>query len=114
MAADGHGSELDVVEEYEAAYLRLHAASAHALAEQERLEGTLTELDAADEDVDGPQGAYRGHRRSRLVEEAVPSGVLDEITEKLDELAAGLRHAQHAVGRAASPLSAEAVRDEGR
>ncbi|MFJ9574654.1 hypothetical protein [Streptomyces bacillaris] len=114
MAADGHGSELEVVEEYEAAYLRLHTASVHALAERERLEGTLTELDAADEDVDGPPGAYRGHRRSRLVEEAVPSGVLDEITEGLDELAAGLRHAQHTVGRVAGSLTAEEVRHEGR
>lgn len=107
LAADGHGAELEVVEEYEAAYLRLHAASVRALAEQEHLESTLTELDTADEEVNGPSGVYRGHRRSRLVEEAMPPAVLDEITEGLDELAAGLRHAQHAVGRVADPLPAE-------
>ncbi|MCG7522864.1 hypothetical protein MHW47_00140 [Streptomyces sp. OfavH-34-F] len=112
LAADGHGAELEVVEVYEAAYLRLHRASVHALAEQERLEGTLTELDAADEDFAGPPGAYRGNRRSRLVEEAMSSG--DEITEELDVLAAGLRHAQHTVGRVAGPLTVQEVRHEGR
>ncbi|MFZ3492196.1 hypothetical protein ACODT5_02965 [Streptomyces sp. 5.8] len=103
LAAGEEGRALDVVEEYEEAYHRLGAASAQVLEEQGHLEDRLADLDEGDRGGAGDQGAYRGTRSARLVEEAVPTAVLDEITESLVELAAGLRHAQHAVARATDP-----------
>ncbi|MGP3690818.1 hypothetical protein ACTVZO_40135 [Streptomyces sp. IBSNAI002] len=80
-------------------------AASHALEEQGRLEGRLADLDEAARAGGGPQDAYRGTRPAWPVEEALPAVVLDEITESLNELAAGLRHAQQAVTRSADPVA---------
>lgn len=105
LAAGEEGCGLGVVVEYEAAYQRLAVAAAHALEKQGRLEGRLADLDEAARAGGGPHETYCGTRPARLVEEAVPAVILDEITESLNELAAGLRHAQHAVTRAADPAA---------
>lgn len=105
LAAGEEGRGLEVVAEYETAYQHLAVAASHALEEQGRLEGRLADLDEAARAGGGPQDAYRGTRPARLVEEALPAVVLDEITESLNELAAGLRHAQHAVTRSADPAA---------
>lgn len=105
LAAGEEGGGLEVVAEYEASYQRLAVAAADALDEQGRLEGRLADLDEAARAGGGPHEAYCGIRPARLVEEAVPAVVLDKITESLNELAAGLRHAQSAVTRSADPAA---------
>ncbi|GAA2970172.1 hypothetical protein GCM10010519_01740 [Streptomyces lactacystinicus] len=114
LAAGEDGAGLDVVQEYEAAYRRLGVAAAAALGEQECLEHRLADLDEAGRGAEAP-GAYLGSRRSRLVEDAVPVLLLDELAAGLDELAAGLRDAQQAVARTAdvTPRTGE-QRHEGR
>ncbi|WP_030230554.1 hypothetical protein [Streptomyces sp. NRRL S-350] len=114
LAAGEDGAGLEVVQQYEAAYRRLGVAAAAALGEQERLEHRLADLDEAGRGTEAP-GAYLGSRRSRLVEDAVPPQLLDELSAGLDELAAGLRDAQHAVARTVdvTPRTGE-QRHEGR
>ncbi|MEU8759437.1 hypothetical protein [Streptomyces sp. NPDC048659] len=108
LAAGEDGAGLDVVQEYEAAYRRLGVAATAALGEQERLEHRLADIDEAGRGPEAP-GAYLGSRRSRLVEDAAPAQLLDELSVGLNELAAGLRDAQHAVARTAemTPVTEE-------
>ncbi|WP_327378714.1 hypothetical protein OG393_32885 (plasmid) [Streptomyces sp. NBC_01216] len=100
LAAGEDSAGLDVVEGYEAAYRRLGVAAAAALGEHECLEHRLADLDDAGPGAEAP-GAYLGSRRSRLIEDAAPAELLDELAAGLDELAAGLRDAQQAVARTA-------------
>jgi hypothetical protein len=100
LAAGEDGAGLDVVEGYEAAYRRLGVAAAAALGEHERLEDRLADPDDAAHGAEAP-GAYLGSRRSRLIEDAAPVELLDELAAGLDELAAGLRDARQAAARAA-------------
>jgi hypothetical protein len=105
LAADEGGRGLVVVEESVAGSERLGRAAARALRERNRLEDRLAGMDEEDRMLldPGPRGAYRGARRARLLEQAVPVEVLDEIAEGLGELTAGLRHAQDAAARTAGP-----------
>ncbi|MCM2430959.1 hypothetical protein [Streptomyces sp. RKAG337] len=107
LAADEDGTGLEIVDGYELAYERLGQAAVIALHEQDLLEDRLVGLGAEDrrETALEPESVYRGGRRARLVAQAAPAGVLDEIADGLGELTAGLRHARDVLVRTSDRVS---------
>ncbi|WSM44708.1 hypothetical protein OIE78_34640 (plasmid) [Streptomyces cellulosae] len=95
-AAEGHSEAPALLKAYEDSYRHLAVSAATAVRSRTLLEADLCR-DARPRPRRGPgRGLYQGTRQERLVQQAAPVEVLDDVADELASLAAGLRYARTA------------------
>ncbi|MEU0341929.1 hypothetical protein ABZ092_23965 [Streptomyces bobili] len=104
-AGEGNPEAPALLKDYEDSYRHLAVSAAAAVRSRALLEGDLSR-DAGPRLVRGAdRRVYQGTRQERLVQQAAPVGVLDDVADELANLAAGLRYARTAVARAGDPTA---------
>ncbi|MEU0108372.1 hypothetical protein ABZ313_23845 [Streptomyces sp. NPDC006251] len=103
-AAEGHPEAPALLKTYEDGFRQLAVSAANAMRGHALLETDLsTSAQAGRGGVRGAGRHYQGTRQERLVQQAAPVEVLDDVAGELASLAAGLRYARTAVARTADP-----------
>lgn len=104
-AAEGNPEAPALLKDYEDSYRHLAVSAAAAVRSRALLEGDLSR-DSGPRPVRGAgRSLYQGKRQERLVQQAAPVGVLDDVADELASLAAGLRYARTVVARTADPAA---------
>lgn len=102
-AASGHPEAPGLLEAYEDSYRRMTVLASEAARGRALLDADVSFGPRSGEVRGADRRLYQGARQERLVQHAAPVEALDDVTEGLASLAAGLQYARTAVARAADP-----------
>lgn len=104
-AAEDHPEAPGLLKAYETSYRKLAVSAAKTVRGKALLEADLSRCAGAGRGAVRGAGrhVYRGTRHQRLVQQAAPVELLDDVADELGSLAAGLRYARTAVARTADP-----------